>query len=91
MSTCHSCQAPIIWVETSKGKKMPINFNEHFVNAQFFDASAGMVSHFSTCPNAAKHREKTSTEKFRDKFPPDKFEEAQVQLERDLRDQGELF
>ena len=39
---CVSCKAPIEWVITKAGKRMPVN------------ADGG--SHFMTCPNAREHR-----------------------------------
>jgi Zn-finger protein len=39
---CKSCLAPIYWIETQAGKRMPVNANG--------------VSHFADCPNAASHR-----------------------------------
>lgn len=40
---CRACQAPIVWVETPRGKRMPV------------DAVTG-TSHFDTCPNADQFR-----------------------------------
>ena len=39
---CRSCAAPIHWIVTPHGKRMPANPDG--------------TSHFSTCPNAAEHR-----------------------------------
>jgi hypothetical protein len=39
---CRSCTAPIYWIDTKAGKRMPVNP----------DGS----SHFATCPNADAHR-----------------------------------
>lgn len=40
--TCRSCSAPIVWIVTASGKRMPVDPDG--------------VSHFETCPNAAQHR-----------------------------------
>ena len=39
---CRSCEAPIWWVKTERGKNMPVN--------------ADGTSHFSSCPEANKWR-----------------------------------
>lgn len=41
-SACRSCAAPIFWIVTTHGKKMPVDRDG--------------TSHFATCPNAAAHR-----------------------------------
>jgi len=46
---CRSCGAPIFWVTTKTGKKMPVT-------------PAG-ISHFADCPNAAQHRKVDRPEK----------------------------
>lgn len=61
MSQCRSCGAEIMWVVTSKGKRMPIDFDEDlkhlYVDKQLpeFDDDC-MVSHFATCPQSRKWR-----------------------------------
>lgn len=40
---CRSCGAPILWIATRSGKRMPV------------DAKTDVV-HFKTCPDADKHR-----------------------------------
>lgn len=73
-NVCKSCGAPIIWVKTEKGRRMPLDlipeedgtweFNEatkiaHHVS---YPQPSGTYrkSHFATCPHAASHRkEKT--------------------------------
>ena len=63
-SKCRSCGAKIMWVETKKGKNMPIDYNEDLEHRwadicpgtkPMFDAES-MTSHFDTCPNASDHR-----------------------------------
>ena len=65
--SCRSCGASILWVETSTGKKMPLDFEpeRRFV----IEASGGMlatlrntyVSHFATCKFADQHRKPRET------------------------------
>lgn len=40
--SCRSCSAPVFWIVTAAGKRMPVNPDG--------------TSHFSSCPNAAQHR-----------------------------------
>lgn len=63
---CKSCGADIIWAETDKGKKVPLNAKpeKRFVSHTLFASDGSMtvglhdtyLSHFATCPNAAEHR-----------------------------------
>lgn len=39
---CSSCKAPMYWITTAHGQRMPVN--------------ADGISHFATCPDAANHR-----------------------------------
>ncbi len=67
-ATCKSCNAPIIWCKTTKGKSMPLDAEPSddgtFVIANGVamtaTASDGLKakhkSHFATCPNSDKHR-----------------------------------
>lgn len=72
-SSCRSCQAPIIWVKTPRGKNMPLDLSE--TNApgtirwivgvdrsirRALEGEPGRESHFSTCPNASQHRKSTT-------------------------------
>ena len=63
---CRSCGAPIYWVTTSNGKKMPLDTGaeQKFVMR---DGTAHMErvyqSHFVTCPNATQHRKNKSAPK----------------------------
>lgn len=47
-SQCSACQAPIIWVETPRGKRMPVDRDQL--------PDGYRVSHFSTCPAAPLYR-----------------------------------
>lgn len=70
---CKSCNAPIVWVLTKSGKRMPIdhgpvetgNIVLDGITAQVLRAGEVLpkgvpryTSHFSTCPQAQEHRRK---------------------------------
>ena len=68
---CRSCKAPIIWAESVKGKKMPIDAervddgNFEIVGGQAFTvANSGphYQSHFASCPEANIWREARSNQ-----------------------------
>lgn len=44
---CRSCKAPIVWIVTAAGKRMPVNASPGEVRGE---------SHFATCPHAADWR-----------------------------------
>ncbi len=46
-STCRSCGATILWCETLRGRKMPLDVEP---------LDDGYESHWATCPNASEHR-----------------------------------
>lgn len=69
---CGSCKAPVVWVITEKGKRMPLD-KEPVPNGNIIVLNNGIahfllkdepvkpetkryVSHFATCPNAGQHR-----------------------------------
>lgn len=64
--TCRSCQAPVIWVKSSKGKNVPIDGDEleitNIAKGGWVDLKTEktpdgrFVCHFATCPNADEHR-----------------------------------
>lgn len=66
MATCSSCGAEIIWTVTAAGKRMPVDAKpEKRVAIRPNDSDPltplsrvvdVFVSHFATCPNAARHR-----------------------------------
>lgn len=72
VATCSSCEAPIIWKTTMRGKPMPLDpkpvKDAHlFVDGdtvkddRTYPAPANAKryeTHFATCPNAAKHRKR---------------------------------
>lgn len=55
---CKSCGASIVWLKTKAGKSIPVDQAEGIKAGDIFmvDSDKQMVSHFATCPNAAKHR-----------------------------------
>jgi len=58
MSNCKSCKAEIQWVKTKNGKSMPLDMNRIITVTLDGEMQTGYASHFSTCPNANKHRKK---------------------------------
>lgn len=85
MSTCKSCGAPVLWIVTRLGRRMPVDAEPHSKgNILVLDPPNGRSpighvlggdalwealhgapervhrSHFSTCPDADKHRKGTS-------------------------------
>lgn len=68
MSQCKSCEAPIIWAMTEKGRRIPLD-EEPVRDGIRFRVGHGNVAsrvgegdqsghraHFATCPNANDHR-----------------------------------
>ncbi len=61
---CSSCGDPIIWIRARKkddlaaatGKPMPCNPTRRTIITKDGHVTSGWESHFSTCPNADKHR-----------------------------------
>lgn len=58
-SQCRSCRATIYWIELPSGKRMPVDCDVD--GGQKPDASSLTpdgtgVSHFATCPDAARFR-----------------------------------
>ena len=59
VSNCRSCGKTIVWMKTIQGKNMPVNITEQSLddaNHNEFFNPLEHVSHFSTCPQAKKHR-----------------------------------
>lgn len=54
-SQCRTCQAPIVWLKTKQGNRMPVDASSAQPGDQMFDV-ARHVSHFATCPQANDHR-----------------------------------
>lgn len=58
---CKSCKAPIWWISTSNGKKMPLDRKPETRVVQDPDSGEwrvvkAYVSHFATCPDAPAWR-----------------------------------
>lgn len=68
VSHCSSCGAPIEWVVTVKGRKMPLDLRsrpngnvtlrEDGLAVVGGTGSGSRVSHFATCPSALSHRKR---------------------------------
>lgn len=56
--SCRSCGASIIWLKTMAGKNMPVDYDSVHSLETTFNPKGGHVSHFSTCPNASRHRKR---------------------------------
>ena len=66
---CRSCQAPIEWATSVKGKRMPldaapvkggnITLTEDGVAVVVAAGDGNRVSHFATCSAAARHRRRS--------------------------------
>lgn len=62
-SECRSCGAPIIWMRTTAGKRIPVDpddvdegdldYNDH---GEAIFRPKEHVSHFATCPDASRWR-----------------------------------
>ena len=57
MSKCKSCRSKILWLKTSIGKNMPIDWAEEFQGDKIFDYKRHK-SHFASCPDAEHHRKR---------------------------------
>lgn len=55
ITRCRSCRARIIWFETPRGKKMPVDADTVEADDDELDLSRHQ-SHFASCPNAGQHR-----------------------------------
>jgi hypothetical protein len=60
LSACKSCGQPIRWLATPTGGKMPVDAHTAAPQDRVFNRLAGHISHFATCPSAAKHRKRQS-------------------------------
>ena len=52
---CRSCQARIVWLRTKAGKRIPVDAGTVEAGAKEYDPKRH-ISHFATCPEAAKFR-----------------------------------
>lgn len=58
-AACDTCRAPVYWIVTDAGKRMPASVNVALDPTCIAPtpSTAGVgVSHFADCPDAAKHR-----------------------------------
>lgn len=55
---CGSCRAPINWIVTKAGKRMPVDPRRLNVTTAEGVTVSGFTSHFATCPRAHEHRRK---------------------------------
>lgn len=60
---CRSCHAPVYWIVTDSGKRMPVDCEVEGATRPFKgvpgdggEREGKGISHFATCPNAAQHR-----------------------------------
>lgn len=73
MSACRSCHAPVVWVRTAAGKRMPLDPDPVAGGNVVVNGDVATVlppgtpmpvgvhryqSHFATCPQASTHRRK---------------------------------
>ena len=70
MAKCKACQAEMIWAETDKGRRIPLDATpeKRFLLGDEVEGSWGdtriatmvdvYTSHFATCPNANQFRKK---------------------------------
>ena len=52
---CRSCHAPLVWMQTTRGKNIPVEPDDIDADDELFDPRKHQA-HFSTCPNADQHR-----------------------------------
>lgn len=55
ITRCRSCNAKIIFLPTAAGRQMPVDADTVEPSDETFDRTKH-TSHFSSCPNASKHR-----------------------------------
>lgn len=55
ITRCSSCRKQIIYLKTAAGKNMPVDADTVEPEDEEYDGTRH-ISHFVTCPNAAKHR-----------------------------------
>jgi len=64
-SSCRSCGKKLFWMVTHNHRRIPIDFDSvdpskemvWLAGDPLYDKSAGHITHFTTCPNAEKHRQ----------------------------------
>lgn len=61
---CRSCSAEIYWITTPAGKRMPVDcdvdggYSPDATRGPALDPNGHGVSHFATCPQAGKWRQR---------------------------------
>lgn len=64
LGKCSSCGRPVVWLVMKRtGKRNPCDPTLYTVSRGDQVIAKGRVSHFATCPNAAKHRKKRTKRK----------------------------
>lgn len=56
VTSCRSCGAPIVWLATAAGKRIPADAETVTAGDTQFEKAAGHISHFATCPEAKTWR-----------------------------------
>ena len=62
MPECKGCGEEIEWIETTEGKRMPVNPGKVVVVTQDGKVVTGQVPHWATCPRAEDFRKKGAKE-----------------------------
>lgn len=55
-AACRSCDEPIYWIETVRGKRMPVDLTANGASAPDRGQAGSGTSHFIGCPGANAHR-----------------------------------
>jgi hypothetical protein len=61
MTRCRSCQAPVVWLETNTGERIPVDAETVTEGDELFEPRSGHGSHFATYPDGAKWRKRGKT------------------------------
>ena len=68
ISECSSCKSKIVWMKTTKGKSMPVDYDvkvriflDFTTKRPLIYNHQNMISHFATCPDANKFRKNAVT------------------------------
>ena len=59
---CKACKKKIVYLRTSNGNSMPVDYKEDIVEGELFDRLKH-TTHFATCPNANHFRKKNVSSK----------------------------
>ena len=58
MSLCRSCGETVTWIKLKSGKSMPVNDDKITIVTKNGEVVSGSTSHFATCPQAQKWRDR---------------------------------